>query len=159
MKAPTILIALTSIMMLFQTSCAVRSTAQSRIARHPEFFAKLSTKHKDLVSHNRVTEGMSKEAVYLAWGDADEIKKRSRKNRIIETWVYLRYQPVYTRRFGVGYGYGHGRGGYYGYGDYYRYGGYYGNSFGYGTDVTYLPYLGAKVEFTKGRVSFWETTR
>jgi len=127
---------------------------------YPDYFEKLSDKHKDLVRQHRVTEGMSKEAVYLAWGTADEVKRSSRKNRQVETWIYLRYEPIYNQSISVGYGYGGPRyyGGRHGHRGYGGYGGY-GSSFGYGTDVSYRPYVGAKVEFEKDRVVFWEAIR
>ena len=101
---------------------------------------------------------MGKEAVYLAWGTADEIKKSSRDHRPTETWVYLHYEPVYSRSISVGYGYGGSR--YYGgHRRYCDYGGIYGSGIGYGTDVTYQPKIAAKVEFEKERVVFWETAR
>lgn len=145
---------------LMQAACVTRSTVQSRIAQNPDYFEKLSSKHKNLVTQNSVTEGMSKEAVYLAWGKADEVKKGSRNKQVTETWIYLRYEPIYTRNVGVGYGYG----GYYGrrrrhcgYGG----GGIYGSgiNYNYGTNVTYRPYVGAKVEFRNERVISWETSR
>ncbi len=155
---PVLLLA--SILAISQNACVTRSTVQSRIAAYPDYFAELSEKHKNLVTQNRITEGMGKEAVYLAWGTADEVKRSSRNNRSTETWIYLRYEPVYSRNFNVGYGYG-GYGGSRYYRRRYGYGGwgdYYGD-FGYGTDVSYRPYVGAKVEFNKGRVVFWETVR
>ena len=154
MKIPGIFLILTSTLVLLQSSCTVRSTVQSRIAQYPDYFDKLPTKHKDLVRQHRVTEGMGKEAVYLAWGTADEIKSSSRNGRAIETWIYIGYEPIYTRSVNVGYG-----GGYYGNRACGYRGGYYGSGIGYGTDVTYQPYAGAKVEFEKERVVFWETVR
>jgi len=143
---------------LVQTACVSRSTVQSRIVQYPDYFEKLSSKHKDLVRQNSVSEGMSKEAVYLAWGTADEVSKSSRNKQVTETWVYLRYEPIYSRNIGVGYGYG----GYYGgrrrncrYGG----GGLYGSGVNYGTDVTYRSYVGAKVEFKNERVVSWETAQ
>jgi hypothetical protein len=158
MKLPASTLLLASAMAFSQTSCVTRSTVHSRIAAYPAYFEKLSDKQKDLVTQNRITEGMGKEAVYLAWGSADEVKRSSRNNRTTETWIYLQYEPVYSRSFNVGYGYGGPRYyrrrncGYGGWGDYY-------SDFGYGTDVTYQPYVGAKVEFEKDRVVFWETVR
>lgn len=154
MKIPRIFLTLASVLVLLQSSCTVRSTVQSRIAQYPDYFEKLSAKHKELVSQRRVTEGMGKDAVYLAWGTADEIKSSSRSGRSTETWVYLRYEPIYRRSVNVGFGYGGwGRGRNCGYG------GYYGSGMGYDTDVTYQPYVGAKVEFQKELVVFWETLR
>lgn len=159
MKISGIILTLGSALALLQSGCAVSSTVQSRITQYPDYFEKLPTKHKDLVRQHRVTEGMGKEAVYLAWGTADEVKSSSRNGRSTETWIYLRYEPIYNRSMNVNYGYGSSR--YYGgrrrncgYG-----GGYGGSGIGYGTDVTYQSYVGAKVEFEKGRVTFWETVQ
>lgn len=155
MKISRFFLILTSALVFSQTGCAVRSTVQTRIAEYPDYFEKLSEKHKDLVRQKRVAEGMDKEAVYLAWGTADEIKKSSRNHQVTETWLYLKYKPIYSRSIGVGYGYGYGGSYYYGgRSRYCDYGDYYGS---YGTDINYQPYVGAKVEFENDRVVFWET--
>lgn len=135
-----------------QSSCAVRSTVQSRIAEYPDFYAKLSTKHKTLVQQNRVTEGMNKRAAYLAWGSPAEVKKSSRNGRVTETWNYVKYDRIYTSRSYAG-GYGG-----LGYGDYGGYG-YSGDCYGGGTDITYLPKVVAKIEFRNDRITSWETSR
>ncbi len=161
MKIPSLILITATGLTLLQSSCTVSSTAQSRIAAYPDYFAKLSDQHKNLVQQHRVTEGMGKEAVYLAWGSADEVKKGSHKGRLRETWTYLRYEPVYSRGVSLGYG-GYGYGGPHSFGrghHYGGYGGYYGNDFGYDTSVTYLPRLGASVVFEKNRVVSWETVR
>ena len=161
MKISVPVLLLASTLAVSQNACVTRSTVQSRIAAYPAYFEKLSDKHKDLVTQNRIIEGMGKEAVYLAWGTADEVKRSSRNNRTTETWIYLQYKPIYNRSFNVGYGYGGYGGsryyrrrncGYGGWGDYY-------GDFGYGSGVSYQPYVGAKVEFEKDRVVFWETIR
>lgn len=158
MKIPNLILIATASLTLLQSSCTVHSTAQSRIAAYPDYFARLSQQHKKLVEQHRVTEGMGKEAVYLAWGSADEVKKGSYKGRSRETWTYLRYEPVYTRGVSLGYG-GYGYGGPHSFGRGHHYGGYYGNDFGYDSSVTYLPTLGASVVFEKNRVVSWETVR
>ncbi len=161
MKLPSLILIAAIGLTLLQSSCASRSTAQSRIAAYPDYFARLSNSHKTLVQQHRVTEGMGKEAVYLAWGSADEVKKGSHKGRLRETWIYLRYEPVYSRGVGLGYG-GYGYGGPHAFGRRHHFGGYggcYGDNIGYDTSVTYLPRLGARVVFEKNRVASWETVR
>ena len=146
-------------MALMQMSCTTRSTVHSRVASYPDYFEKLSDKHKKLVMQHRVSEGMGKEAVYLAWGTADEVKTSSRNHRTRETWTYLRYEPIYTRSINVGFGgYGGYGGGCYGRRGY-EWGYPYGSNLSYGTDVTYQSHEGAKVEFEKNRVISWETVR
>lgn len=164
MKIPSLILISTAALSLLQSACTVHSTPQSRIAAYPEYFTKLSQQHKTLVQQNRVTEGMSKDAVYLAWGSPAEVKKSSHKGRLRETWTYLRYEPVYSRGVSLGYGgYGYGGPHSYGRGHHYGghggYGGHYGNNFAYNTDVTYLPRLGASVVFKNNRVASWETVR
>lgn len=152
---PLLGMSLAAMVSLTLSSCATTSTVQSRIAAQPEQYAALSDSHRALVDQERVKEGMTKEAVYLAWGAPDGIRESSSGGKQSETWLYESYKPVYTERIDVGYGgYGYGRRGGYGC---YPYGGY--SSFGYGTDVQYQPFISSTVTFSGKRVSSWEQLR
>ena len=153
---PLLTIGLAALVSLTLSSCVTTSTVQSRIAAQPEQYAALSDSHRALVDQERVKEGMSKEAVYLAWGTPDGIRESSSGGKQSETWLYESYKPVYSERVSIGYGggYGYGRGGGYGC---YPYDGY--SSFGYGTDVQYQPFISSTVTFRGNRVQSWEQLR
>ena len=91
------------------TSC---STTESRISDHPEIFNTLSPSDQALVQAGRIRPGMSQNAVWLAWGAADEKIAGAMRGRTTETWVYITYETAY--RYGYprgpyfGYGFGHG---------------------------------------------------
>ncbi len=129
------------------SSCATVTSPQNRIANEPELFDSLSEKHRDLVRQGQVTEGMSKDAVYLAWGRPHETKQSSRDGKARETWVYYGSEAIPVRTVSVGVGYGD---------PCYRYGGWGGPFYDLGYDFARRDYVAGKVEFEKDRVVFWE---
>lgn len=137
-------------------SCATNPVEQ-RINKHPERFAKLSQKEKDNVRRGVVAEGMSTDAVFLAWGRPGRIMSGSRSGRGRERWAYFRSAPVSSVSFGYG-SYGpHPFYSSFGVHPLYGYG--YGPGWGYGTGFDYVPHLDRTVEFEKGRVVAWERLR
>ncbi|MCB1076784.1 MAG: hypothetical protein KDM64_03050 [Verrucomicrobiae bacterium] len=135
---------------LMATGCATVTSPENRIAKNPGLYDDLSEKHQDLVREGKVVEGMSNDAVFLAWGRPDELRQGSREGRSLETWVYYGTEsvPVQTMGIGIGYGYGYGR---CGPGSIYDY--------GYGYDVAYRDYVAATVEFERGKVVSWQRNR
>ena len=90
---------------LILTSC---STTESRIAEHPEIFQTLSPQDQGLVSQGKIREGMSQNAVWLAWGAPDQKATGSARGRAVETWIYNDYtyaSAPYPYPYGP-YGYG-----------------------------------------------------
>ena len=145
------------------SSCVATSTPQSRIAARPEAYNTLPASHRSLIDQGKIKEGMSKDAVYLAWGAADNVRESSREGKKTESWLYEGYDPVYTQHVDIGYG-GYGYGGY-GHGRRGRYGGLYdcypygGSSYAVGTVVNYIPYVARTVDFRNGKVTGWESQR
>ncbi len=88
-------------------------TTETRIAKHPEMFQRLSPSDQALVRESKIRNGMSRDAVYLAWGGPDQTTTGTVHGKPAETWIY-------TSTTSSPYPYGWGRG---------YYGGYYG--FGY----------------------------
>lgn len=129
---------------LLVASC-VPATPQARIERAPEKFAALSEEHKSLVEQGQITRNMSRDAVYLAWGPPARAFQGSHEGKNTERWDYAGSRPVYTTNFYGSYGYGCGpyRRGYY----------------GFGPQVTYIPYRIASVWFLNNRVDAWERAR
>lgn len=93
-----------------------------------------------------ISRGMSQDAVELAWGPSDRRFVGSRGSHSTERWDYMSSRPVYTANFGA-YGYG--------YRNYYH-GHYSALGYGFGPEVTYIPYRRASVWFVDGRVDSWE---
>ena len=68
------------------------NTTGGRISQHPEIYQSLSPRDQALVSQGQIREGMTTDAVWLAWGTADQKIPASIRGRPAETWVYLRYE-------------------------------------------------------------------
>lgn len=135
------------------TSC-VPSTPQSRIEREPAKFSALSRKEQSLVQEGQIARGMSPDAVILAWGNPAQRYEGSKNSHRTERWDYLATRPVYSSSFFGGYGYS-GRG----YGPYGGYGPYSSFDYGYGPEITYIPYRSASVQFVNNQVDSWERIR
>src|SRR5690606_1557795 len=87
------------------TSCTT-NPIEKRIKKHPERFAALTDKEKENVRRGVVSEGMSTDAVFLAWGRPGQVLSGSRHGRERERWAYFRSAPVSTVSFGYGSYYG-----------------------------------------------------
>ena len=140
------------------TSCA--SPLQRRLERNPALFAKLSESHRASILAGRVEEGMTKDAVFLAWGRPSRVTGGKRAGQSFERWNYTGYEAVqsYDSGFGLGMGYQgishsrHGR-------DRYACNTY--DSFYYRSvpQVDYVPFDAKMVEFTGGVVSAYAMPR
>ena len=122
------------------TSC---STPQTRISDHPDLYQSLSSRDQALVSQGQIRYGMSRNAVWLAWGSPDSKVIGNMRGHSTETWVYVYYAtyPYY----------------------YYPYYGPYGPGFGFFGDPFYdpfyyslispsIPYPNKTVTFSNSRV-------
>jgi len=124
---------------LILTSC---STPQTRISDHPDLYQGLSSRDQALVSQGQIRYGMSRNAVWLAWGSPDSKVIGNMRGHSTETWAYVYY---------VTYPY------------YYPYYGPYGPGFGFFGDPFYdpfyyslippsIPYPNKTVTFSNSRV-------
>jgi hypothetical protein len=95
---------------LFLAAC---STTETRISSHPEIFQRLSENDRALVSQGKIRNGMSQEAVFLAWGAPDAKTTSVVQGRPAETWVYT---AIASSPYPYGWGPGYYGRGYYGYG-------------------------------------------
>ncbi len=138
---------------LLIVSCS--ATPEKRIAKNPHLYAALPASDRAKVVRGEVDKGMSREAVFIAWGNPDRVQAGEENGKELERWGYLGSYPVTTRTFGVGLGYGYGGWGGRGYG----YGPYSPFWMGGGPTVSYIPYEAAMVEFKSGKVSSWRTVR
>jgi hypothetical protein len=131
---------------LLLASCA--SPIVKRIEHNPNLFNALPETHKRLAANGQITEGMSKEAVFIAWGNPNRKSGGSRQGRKSERWSYAGYDAIHGGYFGVGHGYGGHHGHHY----------YYDTGLFYEPTVTYVPYERKWAEFTNDRVSAWAIT-
>jgi hypothetical protein len=126
------------------------ATPQGRSERHPEMVAKLTDRQRVEVTQGKISEGMSRDAVYLAWGRPDDVSRGREEGADYEEWRYLRTQTVNSVSIGMGFGSGWG----YGHGPYCR--------GGYAHDIMvpmapdYVTTTAAVVAFRNGRVSRWK---
>jgi hypothetical protein len=123
---------------LVLTSC---STIESRISEHPEIYRNLSSRDQALVNQGQIRYGMSRNAVWLAWGSPDFKVIGNMRGHSTETWIYVHYATY----------------------PYYPYYGPYGPGFGFFGDPFYdpfyyslippsIPYPYKTVTFSNGRV-------
>lgn len=119
-------------------------------------FSKLPSRDKDLVSKGNVKEGMSKDAVFLAWGRPDMVKEGSQHGRSSESWAYFGSTPVPASSFS----YANPHLGFYGrYGMHPRYGYGCGPGWSYDTGVNFVRHVDKTVQFSGNRVTAWERRR
>jgi hypothetical protein len=123
---------------LLLTSC---STIESRISENPEIYRNLSSRDQALVNQGQIRYGMSRNAVWLAWGSPDSKVIGNMRGHSTETWIYVHYATY----------------------PYYPYYGPYGPGFGFFGDPFYdpfyyslippsIPYPYKTVTFSNGRV-------
>ncbi|MGE5207926.1 MAG: hypothetical protein ACM3KL_01205 [Alphaproteobacteria bacterium] len=74
------------------------STPQTRISDHPNLYQSLSRRDQALVSQGQVRIGMSRTAVWLAWGSPDRKIVGNMGGGPTETWLYIYYAtyPYYS---------------------------------------------------------------
>ena len=143
MKAIPALLSAAAMLML--ASCV--SPIAKRIERNPDIYNNLSARHKTMVTQGQIEEGMSKQAVFIAWGRPDRAAKGSRSGRSFEQWSYVAYETVPAMSVGPGFGYWGGYGAH-------RFS--YDPVFFYEPAFTYLPYESARVEFSNAKVTAWK---
>jgi hypothetical protein len=86
------------------------STPQSRISDHPDLYNSLPPRHQQLVAQGQIASGMSRNAVWLAWGNPGQKVTGFARGQATESWIY------FTTTTYPGYGYGWGGWGGWGWG-------------------------------------------
>ncbi len=91
---------------LLLTSC---STIESRISENPEIYRNLSSRDQALVNQGQIRYGMSRNAVWLAWGSPDFKVIGNMRGHSTETWIYVHYATYpfypYYGPYGPGFGF------------------------------------------------------
>lgn len=67
------------------------STPQTRISERPDLYQSLSPRDQALVNQGQIRIGMSRTAVWLAWGTTDRKIIGNMGNGPTETWIYTYY--------------------------------------------------------------------
>ena len=133
----------------FSLVSCMPSTPLTRIEKNPQLFQALPEKHKALVQQGQIERGMSKEAVFLAWGRPSRTTNASYSGKISERWDYEGSRPVYSYSVNPTFGFSR-------LSSCMHYS-YFGASIG--PDITYLPTTVASVWYLNHRVDSWEQTR
>ncbi|HNC23280.1 MAG TPA: hypothetical protein PLU52_03675 [Opitutaceae bacterium] len=108
MKSLLTLLALAGGLVLL-AGCA---TPESRIARNPEAFARLTPEQQQLIKEGKVGIGFDQTMVRLAIGDPDRVRLRTDQHGQSEIWSYVTYEGDdgillyrgYYHRYFYGYG-------------------------------------------------------
>lgn len=128
---------------LFLESCQT-ATPMTRIDQNPVMFRQLPPAQQLLVQQGRIYEGMTKDAVYLAWGNPNTPPVTGQQDGVAyEKWVYNVYQPVMVDSFSMGTGCWNGP----------HWCG------GMGTSTAFVPKEAAWVMFQNNVVTSWESSR
>lgn len=136
---------------LFSASCAP-SNPTARAQKRAAAFQSLPAEHQKLALEGKIKEGMSRDAVWVAWGPASRIYEASTQGNTMEIWHYTGLQQVYGGSFGMGLGFGYGQVGRYG--RYRRADPFSHYDLNYGPQ--YIPFTQAEVKFQQGLVKSWE---
>ena len=139
---------------LFLDGC---STTQTRIADHPDIFQSLTPNDQALVSRGEIRTGMPQNAVWLAWGAADQKAAGEMRGRPSETWIYVNYTDAYPYGYG-GFGYPYGFGGFGGFGGGIIIRSHHGRRFAFVGDPFYDPffysYIPPRIQYPYKTVTF-----
>lgn len=134
------------------TSCNTWTANERRIDKNPSLFLALTDSERDLVMQGKIREGMSHDAVFLAWGKPDAVRSGSANGRAHETWAYFRSVPTHRNNFSYSYG-----GGFHNhFGVHPSYGYCSGPGWTFGTEIDYVSELTKSVTFRNDRVVEWE---
>ncbi len=135
---------LTAAVVLTLASCA--SPIERRVEKNPQIFQSLSLLQRQDVQRGIVREGMSKGAVFIAWGRPARVQTGRKEGQPLERWSYNDYEPVYQNSLGFGMAFGHGCHGSFNEPLYYEL-----------PHIRYFPVEGRAVEFKNERVIGYTT--
>ncbi len=96
------LLPLSACMSVFVLGACQTVSPADRIGQNPAMFSMLSPEQRALVQQGRICEGMTKDAVYLAWGNPDTPPVVGQENGAsYEKWIYMEYLPVTVDTVGI----------------------------------------------------------
>ena len=130
-------------------------TPMDRITRNPSLYMAQPKEHQRLIERGELSRDMTRDAVSLAWGNPSQTFEGTENGVIMERWSYLGRRNVYQDNFA--FGYGNTWGGTWGAGNpWCCYGPGQFQSFGYGQQISQVPYQKAYVIFKNNKVQSWE---
>ena len=148
-------------MLLASTGCM---TTRHRAGERSAAFGKLSHDDQRLVLRRRVHTGMTRDAVYIAWGRPDRTISDGQSKQARETWIYERQITVYapmgsydqvpfppTGMYGLASGYGVSPG--------FGFGGVPNTGFPYPPRIDVADVIVKRADFVDGRLVRHETRR
>jgi len=68
------------------------STPDTRIAKQPEVFSRLTAEQQQMIRQGRVGVGFDQDMVKLALGDPDRVRERIDASGRSEVWSYIEYE-------------------------------------------------------------------
>lgn len=68
------------------------STPESRIAKQPELFERLTPEQQQMIREGRVGIGFDMDMVKLALGEPDRVRERTDASGTNEVWSYITYE-------------------------------------------------------------------
>lgn len=90
------LLLLSAALAILLAGCA---SPQKRIDRNPALFASLPPQDQVLVQRGEVRKGMNMDAVFIAWGRPDRIRREVAEDDETLTWLYLGYRSESVPRW------------------------------------------------------------
>ena len=132
---------------LLLSSCI--TATDHRVKTHPDLYAKLNEADKEAVRIGVLHVGMTKETVYLSWGNPAEVTTSTRNGKTCERWSYKHLRQVAEGPYPYMYG---GAAGVSFWGRHHA--GFFYEPFAYGpVAVGYVAVEAGRVEFVNGRVT------
>lgn len=103
------LIILSILAILLVQACASSKTSLNRrIDQNGTLFHQKSFSEKQAITNGNIVPGMTRDAVYLAWGDPKQRLEGVEDGLTYEEWIYEKYSPKPNFSIGVGSGPGVG---------------------------------------------------
>jgi hypothetical protein len=89
------------------------ATPEKRISENRDLYNSLPPRQQQLVAQGQIAPGMSRNAVWLAWGAPEQKVNGYARGNATETWIYITTTTYPYGGYGYGgYGYGYGPWGY-----------------------------------------------
>ncbi len=127
-------------------------TPMERITRNSSLYMAQPKDHQRLIERGELARGMTREAVSLAWGNPSQTFEGTENGNLMERWSYLGRRNVYQDNFALGYGNAWGGP----WGTPWCYGPGQFQNFGFGQQISQIPYQKAFVIFKNNKVDSWE---
>ncbi|HWL14195.1 MAG TPA: hypothetical protein VNR00_01240 [Opitutus sp.] len=70
------------------------STPETRIAKQPELFNRLTPEQQQMIREGRIGMGFDQDMVKLALGDPDRVRERIDSSGRSEIWMYITYETM-----------------------------------------------------------------